>query len=178
MDPLLPYTTRCRCSLRLTLGRVAGGSAPHTDRRQAEQMFATAEDAIAAQTSALAQDANLIRLLIGGDVDLALLPASLADVAPAIVALPAGVSSAILLRRPDVIGAEYQLRAANADIGAARARLFPTISLTGLLGFASDARSGLFDGGAFAWSAGGDASARSEEHTSELQSLMRISYAV
>jgi len=78
---------------------------------------------------------------------------------PAIVSLPAGVSSDILLRRPDVIEAEYGLRAANANIGVARARLFPSISLTGLLGFASDALGGLFDGGAFNWSAGSDATA-------------------
>src|SRR3546814_3487792 len=67
-----------RESVRLTQARLDGGIAPRTDLRQAEQILATAEDAIAAQTSALAQDANLIRLLIGGDVDLALLPASLA----------------------------------------------------------------------------------------------------
>lgn len=148
-----------RENVRLTRARLDGGIAPRTDLRQAEQILATAEDMIAAQTSALAQDENLIRLLVGGDVDRAMLPASLAEATAAIVALPAGVSSEILLRRPDVIEAEYQLRAANADIGVARARLFPSISLTGLLGFASDALSGLFDGGAFAWSAGGDASA-------------------
>src|SRR3546814_19009241 len=122
-------------------------------------MLATAEDAIAAQTSALAQDENLIRLLVGGDVDRATLPASLAEVTPAIVALPAGVSSRILLRRPDVIEAEYDLRAANADIDVARARLFPSISLTGLLGFASNALDRLFYSGSFSWSAGGDATA-------------------
>src|SRR3546814_10163047 len=75
-------------------------------------------------------------------IDRALLPASLAEVTPSVVALPAGVSSEILLRRPDVIEAEYDLRAANADIGVARARLFPLISLTGLLGFASNAQIG------------------------------------
>jgi len=148
-----------RESVRLTRARLDGGIAPRTDLRQAEQILATAEDAIAAQTTALAQDENLIRLLVGGTVDRALLPATLADAVDSIAAAPAGVSSAILLRRPDVIEAEYELRAANADIGAARARLFPTISLTGLLGFASDALSSLFDGGAFTWSAGGDASA-------------------
>jgi multidrug efflux system outer membrane protein len=148
-----------RENVRLTRARLDGGVAPRTDLRQAEQILATAEDAIAAQTSALAQDANLIRLLIGGDIDPALLPADLSDVTPSVAALPAGVRSDILLRRPDVIDAEYRLRAANADIGAARARLFPSISLTGLLGLASDALGGLFDKGAFNYSVGAAASA-------------------
>ena len=148
-----------RESVRLTKARLDGGVAPRTDLRQAEQILATAEDAIAQQRTALAQDENLIRLLVGGDVDRTRLPASLTEVTPAIVSLPAGVSSEILLRRPDVIEAEYGLRAANADIGVARAQLFPSISLTGLLGFASNALSGLFDSGSFSWSAGGDATA-------------------
>ena len=148
-----------RESVRLTKARLDGGVAPRTDLRQAEQILATAEDSIAQQRTALVQDENLIRLLVGGDIDRALLPASLAEVTPSVVALPAGVSSEILLRRPDVIEAEYDLRAANADIGVARARLFPSISLTGLLGFASNALSSLFDSGSFSWSAGGDASA-------------------
>ena len=53
--------------------------------------------------------------------------------------LPAGLDSYILLSRPDVLQAEFQLRSANANIGAARAALFPRITLTGLLGFASSA---------------------------------------
>jgi multidrug efflux system outer membrane protein len=148
-----------RESVRLTKARLDGGVAPRTDLRQAEQILATAEDSIAQQRTAIAQDENLIRLLVGGDVDRALLPASLTEVTPSIVSLPAGVSSEILLRRPDVVEAEYGLRAANADIGVARARLFPSISLTGLLGFASNALSGLFDSGSFNWSTGGDATA-------------------
>jgi multidrug efflux system outer membrane protein len=148
-----------RESVRLTRARLDGGVAPRTDLRQAEQILATAEDAIAQQRTALAQDENLIRLLVGGDVDRALLPAGLAEVTPSVVGLPAGVSSEILLRRPDVIEAEYGLRAANADIGVARAQLFPSISLTGLLGFASNALSSLFDSGSFSWSAGGDVTA-------------------
>ena len=151
--------TNARENVRLTKARLDGGVAPRTDLRQAEQILATAEDAIAQQQTAIAQDENLIRLLVGGDVEPALFPASLAEVTPAVAAPPAGMRSEILLRRPDVIQAEYLLRAANADIGVARARLFPTISLTGLLGFASDALSSLFDKGSFTWSAGGDASA-------------------
>src|SRR3546814_19648120 len=84
-DTRFPYTTRVR------------------SLRQAEQILATAEDSIAQQRTALAQDENLIRLLVGGDVDLALLPRCLTEVTPSVVALPAGVSSEILLRRPDVI---------------------------------------------------------------------------
>ncbi len=148
-----------RESVRLTKARLDGGVAPRTDLRQAEQILATAEDSIAQQRTALAQDENLIRLLVGGDVDRGLLPAGLSEVTPSVVELPAGVSSQILLRRPDVIEAEYALRAANADIGVARAQLFPSISLTGLLGFASNALSSLFDSGSFNWSAGGDITA-------------------
>lgn len=148
-----------RESVRLTRARLDGGVAPRTDLSQAEQILATAEDSIAQQKTLLAQDENLIRLLVGAEFDRAQLPAGLAEVTPGIVQLPAGVNSQILLRRPDVIEAEYRLRAANADIGIARARLFPTISLTGLLGFASDALGSLFDSGSFNWSVGGDARA-------------------
>ncbi|APZ98090.1 transporter [Sphingopyxis sp. QXT-31] len=147
-----------RRSVTLTRARLEGGVAPRTDLRQAEQVLATAEGDLALQTAAVAQDENLIRLLVGADYDRALLPASLDDVSASIATLPAGTSSDILLRRPDVVEAEYLLRAANADIGVARARLFPTISLTGLLGFASDALGSLFTGDAFRLTAGADAS--------------------
>src|SRR5690606_25090330 len=124
-----------RESVRLTQVRLTGGGAPRTDLRQAAQILATAEDSIAQQQALLAQDENLIRLLVGQDLDRTLLPASLAEVSAAIQPPPAGTRSEILLRRPDVVEAEYDLRAANADIGVARARLFPAISLTGLVGF-------------------------------------------
>jgi len=64
--------------------------------------------------------------------------------------LPAGVSSDVLLRRPDVLRAEHLLISQNANIGAARAAMFPTISLTGILGTVSGGLSGLFTGGSFA----------------------------
>lgn len=136
-------------SVVLTRARLNGGIAPRTDVRQAEQVLATARADMAQQRTALAQDVNALQLLLGGPVDPALLPPSIDELDAAIVALPAGLSSDVLLRRPDVLQAEFELRAANAQIGAARAALFPRISLTGALGFASSALSSLFDGGSF-----------------------------
>jgi multidrug efflux system outer membrane protein len=145
-------------SVRLTRARLEGGIAPRTDLRQAEQVLEGARADLAEQRTALAQDVNALQLLIGAPVDPTLLPASLDEAAPTIAELPAGIDSSVLLRRPDVVQAEYQLRAANAEIGAARAALFPRISLTGLLGLASNALTGLFSGNGFNWSAGADAS--------------------
>lgn len=141
-------------SVRLTGARLRGGIAPRTDLRQAEQIMEAARADVAEQRTALAQDSNLLQLLVGAPIDPALLPRSIEEAAPQIGELPAGLDSRILLRRPDVLEAEFQLRAANAEIGAARAALFPTISLTGVLGLASSALTGLFSGGAFSWSAG------------------------
>ena len=144
-------------SVTLTRARLEGGIAPRTDLRQAELVLRGAEASVARQRTALAQDINLLRLLVGAPIDPQLLPSSIEQAAPTVHPLPAGVSSLILLRRPDVMQAEYQLRAANAEIGAARAALFPRISLTGLLGFASSSLTGLFSGGSFGWNASADA---------------------
>ena len=144
-------------SVSLTRARLEGGIAPRTDLRQAELVLRGAEASVARQRTALAQDINLLQLLAGTPIDPALLPASIEQAAPTVHPLPAGVSSLVLLRRPDVMQAEYQLRAANAEIGAARAALFPHISLTGLLGVASSSLGGLFSGGSFGWNASADA---------------------
>jgi multidrug efflux system outer membrane protein len=145
-------------AVQLTRLRLEGGIAPRTDLRQAEQVLATAQGDVAGQTAALAQDENLIQLLVGGPVDPSLLPGGLAEVVASFATLPAGVSSEVLLRRPDVVQAEYLLRAANANIGVARAALFPRISLTGLLGLASDALGSLVSAGAFSATGGAGAS--------------------
>jgi multidrug efflux system outer membrane protein len=144
-------------SVTLTRARLEGGIAPRTDLRQAELILYGANASVARQRTALAQDVNLLQLLVGAPIDAGLLPPSIEQAAPTIHPLPAGVSSLVLLRRPDVMQAEYQLRAANADIGAARAALFPRISLTGLLGLASTSLTGLFSGGP-GWNASADAS--------------------
>ncbi|QNE30782.1 efflux transporter outer membrane subunit [Sphingomonas sp. NBWT7] len=142
-----------RRSVALTRARVTGGVAPRTDLRQAEQILATAEGNIASQRTALAQDNNALQLLVGAPVDPALLPASIEEASRTVAELPAGLDSRILLRRPDVVQSEYELRATNAEIGAARAALFPTISLTGLFSFASQALGSLISGDALTKSA-------------------------
>jgi multidrug efflux system outer membrane protein len=144
-------------TVKLTRARLEGGVAPRTDLSQAQQILTGAEADLARQTTAVAQDVNALQLLVGAPIDPALLSKSIDEAAPSVAQLPAGLDSSILLRRPDVVEAEYQLRAANAQIGAARAALFPRISLTGLLGLASEALTRLFTGGAFGWSAGADA---------------------
>lgn len=136
-------------SVRLTTARLQGGIAPRTDLSQAQTILAAAQSDLAAQRTALAQDANALQLLVGAPVELRLLPTDIEQAANTVAALPAGLDSTILLRRPDVVQAEYQLRAANAEIGAARAELFPRLALTGLVGFASQALRTLFAGGAF-----------------------------
>ena len=143
-------------SVALTRARVEGGVAPRTDLRQAEQTLANAEANIASQRTALAQDLNALQLLVGAPIDPALLPPPIEQAATTVAELPAGLDSRVLLRRPDVVQAEYELRAANAEIGAARAALFPTISLTGLFSLASTALSSLLESDALTKTASGN----------------------
>ena len=144
-------------SVRITRIRLEGGIAPRLDLDQAELILTQAQADVAQQTTALKQDVDALQLLVGAPVPPSLLPHSIDNTLPHIAELPAGLDSYVLLRRPDVLQAEYQLRASNANIGAARAELFPRITLTGLLGFASSALLKLFTGGAFGWSAGANA---------------------
>jgi multidrug efflux system outer membrane protein len=144
-------------SVQITRLRLNGGIAPRTDLRQAEQTLNEAQADLARQRTLVAQDVNALQLLVGTPIAPGLLAGSIDEAFGTVVPLPAGVSSYVLLRRPDVLQAEYQLRAANAQIGAARAALFPRISLTGLLGFASSALTSLLSGGAFGWSVGANA---------------------
>jgi outer membrane protein, multidrug efflux system len=144
-------------SVQLTRLRLEGGIAARTDLRQAEQILSQAQADIARQRTAVAQDVNALQLLIGAPIEPSLLAGSIDEAFGKIAPVPTGLDSYVLLRRPDVLQAEYQLRSANAQIGAARAALFPRITLTGLLGFASSALARLLTGGAFGWSAGADA---------------------
>jgi multidrug efflux system outer membrane protein len=99
----------------------------------------------------VAQDLDALALLVGTSIEPALLPAQFDSKTMGVDPLPAGVPSAVLLRRPDVLEAEHALRAANANIGAARAAFFPHITLTANLGSASDQLSNLFKSGTGTW---------------------------
>ena len=101
-------------------------------------------------TRQVAQDRNALTLLLGQSVPLNL-PAGGRLERDLLATVPVGLPSDLLYKRPDIIQAEYQLRAANANIGAARAAFFPRISLTGAVGTASSELSGLFDGGSSYW---------------------------
>jgi len=144
-------------SVRLTKLRLAGGVAPRTDLDQAQQILAVAQADVARQRTAVAQDVNALQLLVGAPIIKRLLAGSIDEAFGKIAPVPAGLDSYVLLRRPDVMEAEFQLRAENAQIGAARAALFPRITLTGLLGVATGALGSLFTGGAFGWTAGANA---------------------
>ena len=145
-------------SVDLTRARLNGGIAPRTDLRQAETVLEQARSDLANFTTLVAQDRNALELLVGAPVADADLPQSIESVDGLLAEIPAGLDSRILLRRPDVVQAEYRLRAANAQIGAARANFFPTISLTALAGAASPALGALFNGNNFNWNVSNTAS--------------------
>ena len=122
------------------------------DVRQAETLMESARTDVARYIAQEAKDANALALIVGTTVSADLLPAILSDSVSAITEVPAGVPSEVLTRRPDVLQAERALRAANANIGAARAAFFPSITLTAGAGVASDSLGGLFSGGGGTWS--------------------------
>lgn len=141
-------------SMAVTQKRRDAGVASRVDVSQAETVYQQARADLASTTTAIAQDRNALELLAGSPVADALLPTALpaADGA-ALADVPAGLSSDVLLSRPDVLQAEHQLKSATANIGAARAAFFPKLSLTAAGGVASTALASLFSGGAsMVWS--------------------------
>lgn len=122
--------------------------------RQAQISVETARNDVANYRTQVAQAQNLLNLLVGQQVPATLLPAQRVTRITSNMALGAGLPSDLLINRPDVRAAEYRLSAAGANIAAARARLFPTISLTGSAGYASTDLGDLFKSGSFGWSFG------------------------
>lgn len=126
------------------------GLVPELDLRQAQTRVDAARADAAIYERRVAQDRNALDLLAGGRVPDELLPADLSTVVPP-ADVAAGLPSDVLLRRPDILQAESLLRAENANIGAARAALFPRISLTASFGTSSAELSNLFGSGQESW---------------------------
>lgn len=120
--------------------------------RQAATTVDTAKANLAQYARQAAQDRNALMLLLGAPIPDDIKFSSDFEAEKMSADLPVGVPSEVLQRRPDVLAAEHQLIAANADIGAARAAFYPSISLTGNFGTASTQLSGLFKPGSSAWS--------------------------
>ncbi|MCO5118030.1 MAG: AdeC/AdeK/OprM family multidrug efflux complex outer membrane factor [Burkholderiaceae bacterium] len=127
------------------------GVASALDLRQSQTTVESARADLARFERLLAQDRNMLALLVGAPVPAELLPGPDLDQVVAVTRLAAGLPSEVLQRRPDIAQAERLLRAANADIGAARAAFYPSIGLTAGIGTASSELSGLFDGGSGTW---------------------------
>lgn len=143
-----------REAARIAKRRLDAGVTSALDYRQSESLLTQAETEAAGLRLARARSDNFLSLLIGGPVASPLpapLPLAEQSAAPA---LAAGLPSELLVARPDVLAAEERLRAARANIGAARAAFFPRISLTGAAGLASTALGSLFGGDGLTWSFG------------------------
>jgi multidrug efflux system outer membrane protein len=140
-----------KASLELTRARQTGGVATLLDLRESEQLVYTAAQTIPVLQQQIEQTENNISLLLGKPPDGVIRGRGLTqqDLPPAI---PAGLPSALLDRRPDIREAEQNLIAANAQIGVAKAAYFPQVSLTGLLGGQSTQFASLFSGPHSAWS--------------------------
>ena len=137
-------------SLRIFTRRFEVGSISKLDLTQVETLLSQALSLSAQLEQARAVQAHALAQLVGGPVDLTTDTRRFDD-ASVLQPLHAGLPSALLTQRPDLMAAEHQLRAAQANIGAARAAFFPTISLTASYGTASAELSGLFDSGSGAW---------------------------
>ncbi len=139
-------------TMEVTRKRLESGVSSRLDVRQAETVYQQARADLASTTALIAQDRNALELLTGGRLPDELLPAELPENHQWLADVPSGLSSSVLLSRPDVLQAEHQLKSANANIGAARAAFFPALSLTASKGLASPELSDLFSDGVSVWS--------------------------
>lgn len=144
-----------REGVRIAQRRLDAGITSNVDFNQTVLLQTQAEAELAELRRTTQQSRNLLDLLVGGPVSDPLPPGLPLAQASQVRPIEPGLPSALLADRPDVLQAELNLRAANANIGAARAAMFPTISLTGAFGFASGALGTLLDGDSQAWNAGG-----------------------
>ncbi|HZV82450.1 MAG TPA: AdeC/AdeK/OprM family multidrug efflux complex outer membrane factor [Geobacteraceae bacterium] len=138
-------------SYQLTKRRFDAGVSSALDLNQAQTSVDAARVDIARYNTLLAQDENLLRLVVGSSLPAELLPSSLTENLTVMKDVAPGLPSEVLLRRPDILRAENLLKGANANIGAARAAFFPRITLTSTVGFSSDELARLFTGDTFVW---------------------------
>jgi len=131
--------------------RFDAGTGTELALRQAQSVVEQANANLAAETRARAQAENSLVLLLGQPLPPDLPPVTPLGEQQILAEIPPGLPSALLERRPDVLQAEALLRSENADIGAARAAFFPSISLTGDLGSSSATLHGLLQAGSLAW---------------------------
>ena len=140
-----------QASYDLVQKRYELGAVSALDLSQARTTVESARADVARYAGFVATGANALNLLVGAQVGQDLLPQGFDLQVSGLAPLPAQLPSQVLLRRPDVLQAEHLLRSANANIGAARAAFFPSISLTGSIGSASPELSGLFESGTRVW---------------------------
>jgi multidrug efflux system outer membrane protein len=138
-------------SYALTQRMFSGGTTTELALRQAESTVDTARADRAQYERQLAQDRDALQLLLGAPIPEGIDFSGGLERGTAVAELQEGIPSDVLVRRPDVLAAEHQLQAANAQIGAARAAFLPAITLTGTFGTASAQLSGLFKPGSQAW---------------------------
>ena len=138
-------------SVELIRKSFAAGAASALDLAQARTAMERARADTARYTAQLARDRNALALLTGASVPESLQAETLAGALSTVADLPPGIPSEVLTRRPDVLQAEHMLRAANANIGAARAAFFPRIALTAGIGTASTTLEDLFESGTRLW---------------------------
>ena len=119
--------------------------------RQAETSVDAARASLAQYQRQVALDLHALTLVLGREVPSDLPSGQDIDGEGLLADLPAGLPSDLLARRPDIMAAEHTLRAANANIGAARAAFFPSIQLTGSAGYASSKLGNLFEKGTGTW---------------------------
>ncbi|WP_374319607.1 efflux transporter outer membrane subunit [Aquabacterium sp.] len=142
-----------RETLHLTERRHALGVSSALDLNQVQSTVESARADVASYTSQVAQDVNTLTLLVGAPLDANQTATSDTQLALTITNdLPVGLPSEVLLKRPDVQEAERSLQSANANIGAARAAFFPSITLTASAGGSSTSLNNLFQGGQGYWS--------------------------
>ena len=140
-----------RQSYDLTQKSFEAGVSSQFDLNNASIQLQNASASVAGYAQQLAEAADNLDLLAGMPLPEELKPQKPFNTKITLADIPAGLPSDLLQRRPDVIEAEHQLKAANANIGAARAAFFPTVTLTGSAGMASTTLQSLFAPGSHAW---------------------------